>query len=85
MKYYIVIFFGLCISMLLLMIVFFVSSYRKEYNFIKFYNKKIGYVCDWDKYNSMVKVQKKLLYKKRIQLCILKIFVKVHGVFNGID
>ena len=41
----------------------------------KFYNYKIKYDTDLDKYYSMLKKQKKVILKKEIQLLYLKLLV----------
>jgi len=69
-----------CIIVLILflcMVVLIIDSEKKQ---TKYYNYKIKYDYDFAKYDSMLKKQKRILFKKRIQLVILKMLVKIKGV-----
>ncbi len=44
---------------------------------IKYYQKVINYDTDWDKYDTMVKKQKKIIIGKKIKLLLLIVIVKI--------
>lgn len=69
-----------CIIVLILflgMVVMILDSEKKN---TKYYNYKIKYDYDFGKYDSMLNKQKKILFKKKVQLTMLKILVKLKGV-----
>ena len=51
-----------------------------EKNKIKYYKSTISYSTDYEKYNDMLKVQKKVIRKKRLQLFFLNILVFIRGL-----
>jgi len=44
---------------------------------LTYYDKKLYYETDWDKYSTMVEKQKKILFLKKIELLYYKILVKI--------
>lgn len=50
-----------------------IDDYKKE----KYYNKNIYYITEWDKYESIIKLQKKIIFRKKIKLLFYKIRSKM--------
>lgn len=50
-----------------------IDDYKKE----KYYNKNIYYITEWDKYESMIKLQKRIIFQKKIKLLFYKIRSKI--------
>ena len=50
-----------------------IDDYKKE----KYYNKNIYYITEWDKYESIIKLQKRIIYRKKIKLLFYKIRSKI--------
>ena len=68
------------LAMLLLLYCFYViNDERKK---MKYYKETISYETNWDKYNDMVKAQKKIIFKKQMQLFFLNILVFFKGVIK---
>lgn len=59
-------------SLLLVYCLYVINDESKR---IKYYKKTILYETAWDKYSSMVKEQRKIIIKKKIQLVGLSILV----------
>ena len=51
----------------------FFHDYKKE----KYYNKNIYYITEWDKYESIIKLQKRIIFRKKIKLLFYKIRSKM--------
>ncbi len=66
-----------CILILILLILCLKKIITKEQNRMKYYNSHIYYATNWDKYSTMVKKQKRILFLKKIQLFLLTLLVKV--------
>lgn len=50
-----------------------IDDYKKE----KYYNKNIYYIAEWDKYESIIKLQKRIIFRKKIKLLFYKIRSKM--------
>ena len=50
-----------------------IDYYKKE----KYYNKNIYYITEWDKYESIIKLQKRIIFRKKIKLLFYKIRSKM--------
>lgn len=50
-----------------------IDDYKKE----KYYNKNIYYITEWDKYESIIKLQKGIIFRKKIKLLFYKIRSKM--------
>ena len=50
-----------------------IDDYKKE----KYYNKNIYYITEWDKYESIIKLQKRIIFRKKIKLLFYKIRSKI--------
>ena len=50
-----------------------IDGYKKE----KYYNKNIYYITEWDKYESIIKLQKRIIFRKKIKLLFYKIRSKM--------
>lgn len=50
-----------------------IDDYKKE----KCYNKNIYYITEWDKYESIIKLQKRIIFRKKIKLLFYKIRSKM--------
>ena len=48
---------------------------------IEYYNSKFTYETDWDKYNTMVYKQRKIIRKKKIELFYYKSLLMIRGLF----
>ena len=69
-----------CIIILILFLGMVISILDSEKKRTKYYNYKIKYDYDFGKYDSMLKKQKLVIFKKRVQLFFLKLLVKVKKV-----
>ena len=67
----------LCLILLVILIVISILILNNSEYSTKFYNYKIKYDINLDKYYSMLKKQKKVILKKRLQLLYLKLLVKL--------
>lgn len=67
--------FSIVILILLITIIILILN-NSEYS-TKFYNYKIKYDVDLDKYYSMLKKQKRVIRKKKLELLYLKILVRL--------
>ena len=72
--------FSVVLTILLLVYSIFVIIEEREK--MKYYKYNILYVTNWDKYNTMVKKQKRVLFKKKVQLTFLTVLVKVRRIFK---
>ena len=72
---YLYIFFTILI-IALLVIICMILLCNREYS-TKFYNYKIRYDANLDKYYSMLKKQKRIILKYKLKLLYLKILVKI--------
>lgn len=50
-----------------------IDDYKKE----KYYNKNIYYITEWDKYESIIKLQKRIIFRKKRKLLFYKIRSKI--------
>lgn len=66
------------LSILILVYCFYVMYDEKKK--IKYYNKTIAYSTNWNKYKDMLKIQKKVIRKKQLQLFFLNILVFLRGL-----
>lgn len=66
----------------ILILVYFGYVINDECKKIKYYKKVISYETEWDKYNNMLKNQKKIIFKKKLQLFYLNILVFLKGVIK---
>jgi len=49
---------------------------------IKYYKQEYSYETDWDKYSHMVKLQHRVIRRKKIKLRFLKILVFMKGLIK---
>lgn len=47
---------------------------------IKYYKSTISYSTEWEKYSDMLKIQKRVIRKKQLQLLYLNILVFLRGL-----
>jgi len=70
-----------CLLMIALMaaliIIYLAYVLIDEHKKLTYYDKKLYYETDWDKYSTMVEKQKKILFLKKIELFYYKILVKI--------
>ena len=64
-------------TLLLIYCCYVINDERKK---IKYYKETISYETNWDKYSDMIKVQKKIILKKKIQLSFLEVLVFIKSV-----
>lgn len=50
-----------------------IDDYKKE----KYYNKNIYYITEWDKYECIIKLQKRIIFRKKRKLLFYKIRSKI--------
>jgi len=55
---------------------------RKKWKKIKYYKDQISYELDYTKYFDMVRLQKKVIRTKYIELFFLTILVKIKEIFT---
>ncbi len=70
----------LCIIMIILLItyaIYVIADERKKLSKIKYYKSTITYETDWGKYCDMVDKQKRILFRKKMQLFWLTFLVKI--------
>lgn len=72
----------ICATLIALLIIYSVYVIIDERKKIKYYNKIIGYNTNWDKYQTMLKEQNKIIIKKKIELYRLKILVMIRRMFK---
>ena len=70
----------LIILLSILILIYCVYVIYDEKKKIKYYNHTILYITNWEKYNDMIKVQKKVIRKKQRQLFFLNILVFLRGL-----
>ena len=66
--------------MVVLIIVYMIYVILDERKKLKYYKSTIFYETDWDKYNEMVIKQKRVIFKKRVQLFFLQSLVFLKGL-----
>ena len=66
--------------MVILIIVYMIYVILDERKKLKYYKSTIFYETDWDKYNEMVIKQKRVIFKKRVQLFFLQVLVFLKGL-----
>ena len=66
----------LCIILIILLITYTIYVIIDEKK-IKYYKATILYDTNWDKYSTMVKKQKRVLFRKKFQLFWLIVLVKI--------
>lgn len=49
---------------------------------IKYYQQEYSYETDWDKYSHMVKLQKRVIRRKKLELRYLKFLVFMKGLIK---
>jgi len=64
---------------ILLVVYFFYIKYDDKKR-INYYKTVVLYESDWDKYSDMVRVQKRVIFRKKIQLIYYKVLVFFKGV-----
>lgn len=76
---FLVVFYGILIIIVFLLSILFFIFYRQEEKKkqVPFYYQQINYQSDLEKYYKMVTRQKRILWKKKLQLFLLTIFVKI--------
>ena len=78
-----IIIYGIFIIVLTMFLTLFsIYTILEERKKIKYYKKTILYETDWNKFNTMVSIQRKIILRKKIQLLLLKFFVKLRDVFK---
>ena len=73
----IIVYLILIIILAILLLVYSVYVIIDERKKMKYYYSNLLYVTDWDKFSTMVKKQKRIIRKKKIQLFFLTIMVKI--------
>ncbi len=69
-----VVFILFCLIMILVLVYLMCLFSKDDKDITKCYDTFISYETDLEKYRKIVKVQKKMLLKKRINLILIKIF-----------
>ena len=71
----------LCVLLVVLSITYCVYVLFDEKNKMKYYKSTLSYVTDWDKYNIMVRRQKRIILIKKVQLKYYQFLVFIKGMF----
>lgn len=72
----------ICVTLISLLIIYSIYVIIDERKKIKYYNKIICYNTNWDKYQTMLKEQNKIIINKKIELYRLKILVMIRRIFK---
>jgi len=72
----------LIIILAALIIIYFAYVIYDENKKTNYYNQIISYKTDWDKYNEMIKLQKRVIQKKKLSLLYLKTLVFLKGLIK---
>lgn len=72
----------LIILMVILLITYSVYVIVDERKKMKYYYSYLLYETEWDKFSTMVKKQKRIVRKKKIQLFFLTLLVKIKEIFK---
>lgn len=72
----------LCATLVVLIIVYCIYVIIDEKQKIKYYNKTFRWITNWDKYNTMIKRQRKIILKKKVQLYFFKTLVRLKRAFK---
>jgi len=72
----------LCGVMVILLIIFIIYILNQEMSRTKYYNKKILFHSKYDKHDTMVKYQKRVLFRKKLYLYFLLLLVGIKEVFK---
>lgn len=75
----IIIYGGFALAIIVILISYSIYTILDESKKVAYYNRTIFTVTDWDKYNKMVKRQKKIIFKKKLQLAVLNCLNKLKG------
>lgn len=78
----IIVYLILIIILAILLITYGVYVIIDERKKMKYYYSNLLYVTDWDKFSTMVKKQKRIIRKKKLQLFFLTIMVKIKEIFK---
>lgn len=70
----------LCIVIIIFLIVYSIIVLIKDKRKLKYYNSTLLYDTDYDKYYTLVKKQKRVILKKKIQLFWLTILSNLKGI-----
>lgn len=74
-----------CLLMIALMaaliIIYLAYVLIDEHKKLTYYDKKLYYETDWDKYSTMIVKQKKILFYKKLELLYYKTLVKLKRIF----
>ncbi len=74
-------FYGVLFSALVgISILLVIAIFQRQNRMTKFYNYNISYDTNFDKYEKMVKKQKKVVRRKKLYLSYLKLLCKIKGV-----
>ena len=76
----IIIYGSFSIVLIIILIVYLIYVILEEREKLRYYKHNILYVTDWDKYNTMVKRQRRIIIKKKFQLLFLTFLVKLKRV-----
>lgn len=68
--------------MVILLITYSIYVIIDERKKMKYYYSNLLYVTDWDKFSTMVKKQRRIIRKKKIQLFFLTFLVKIKERFR---
>lgn len=71
---------SMCLIMTLILIFWLVYLYDSERKKSKYYEYRITYEEELTKYYAILKKQKRVIFKKKLQLFWLRLLVKVKGV-----
>ena len=71
----------LCVLLVVLSITYCVFVLFDEKSKIKYYESSLSYETDWDKYNIMVKKQKRIITIKKIKLKYYQFLVFIKRLF----
>lgn len=70
----------LCTIMMVIFVILLFYGFNSEKKKTRYYKYKVNYDEDLSKHSIMLKHQKKVLFKKKIQLSFLKFLVRIKGV-----
>lgn len=65
----------LIITLMVLLLAYFGYVMYDEQQKINYYHQKLHYESAWDKYQTMIKMQRKVIFKKKVTLSFLKVLV----------
>lgn len=72
----------ICMIIIILLIIYSIYVIVDERKKVKYYNKIINYDTNWDKYQTMLERQKRIIIKKKLELYGLRMLVMIRRIFK---